>query len=481
MKTLKVVSIAVTLAMLCVTPLQASQNNAPPPIVIDTTLTPLPTPQPGPPTFPGTETEQPPAAPPPPLHPSEMPWVWHPVSVVNEVMYGFNAIRRTYALPPDINPAVISQADFEMAGQLFRFAYILQQPVTNESFMEARVTVSVETTNNDITEILSRLDSEMAYSRDGFTGTLVLNLHSISTSPSGSRSTTTTATRQRTFPHLSSPDNALIPRTITDGGRTFTLTNVDWVSAAGVPVDNQQQATSFTAHATYSAQVTTTRTTGYVTTAEYIGTVFRTMEGTTFFTAVFLGEPIVEVWLEPDPIPPAYEPNNDFEEPPELPPALPPGLPPEIPPELPSELPPEASQQPSNNVLPFVIGGLLLAGIVGAGAWFGAKKFYGHTVEVYSNNGPNNIAKAGTLKIDVKVPQPEIDLTDLAIKYPSTLNKYLIRIPLRTVEKLVNRTIDIKLGEQIFEVTIPQNALMQSTFELPVDFTPVDDGEDYDG
>jgi len=194
---------------------------------------------------------------------AEPAWAWHPISVVNEPMNGFNAVRRTYALPPDINPAVISTANFEMFGQNFAFAYVIQQPTTNESMMEIRETITIEARSRNLNDILPNLEQEIWFERDGFAGTLTLNLHSITSEVAGTTRHTSSATRQRTYPNLSSPDNSLIPRTITDGGTTFHLSTVDWQANSMSSIDGHPVASSYTAHATYTAQVTQTRTTGY--------------------------------------------------------------------------------------------------------------------------------------------------------------------------------------------------------------------------
>ena len=86
----------------------------------------------------------------------EPAWVWHPISVVNEPINGFNAIRRTYALPPDVNPAVIPIEDFEMFGQKFSYAYVLQQSTSNESYIEMRETVTIEASSRNLNDILPK-------------------------------------------------------------------------------------------------------------------------------------------------------------------------------------------------------------------------------------------------------------------------------------------------------------------------------------
>jgi len=397
-----------------------------------------------------------------PAFPLEAQWAWHPISVVNEPMNGFNAVRRTYALPPDVNPAVISTADFEMFGQHFTFAYVLQQPTSNESFMEMRETVTIDTRTRNLNDILPNIDQEIRFERDGFAGTLVLDIQSITSTAAGTSRHTSTATRQRTFPHLSSPDNALIPRTITDGGTTFHLSTVDWQSGSVSAVDGHPVASSHTAHATYTAQVTQIRTTGYTTTADYIGTVFRTTQGMTVFTAVFYGEPIIEVWLEEEPesepviiIPTEPEPEPD-----------------------PTPQPVQQSESNVSNAVIIalaVIGTLIGLGAFGAGGFFLAKHFLGYNVTVYSIDGPREIIKAGKIKMDLNSPEPTIVLDKSVGRSPAKTGRYIIQIAQRAVPKLINKTVRVVLNDKEALHKVPEKALGLPVYEFEVNFAADED------
>ena len=392
----------------------------------------------------------------------EVPWVWHPISVVNEPMNGFNAIRRTYALPFDVNPAVISTDDFEMLGQQFTFAYVLQQPTSNEAAMEMRDTVTIETSSRELNDILPNLAQEIWYERDGFAGTLTLNIHSITTAAAGTERRTVTATRQRTFPHLSGTDNAQIPRTITDGGTTFHLSAVDWQSSSISAVDGHTVASNYTAHATYTAQVTQTRTTGYIVTAEYIGTVFRTTQGMTLFTAVFYGEPIIEIW-----------PDEEFELT-------------VIIPEPESELSPvpvttASSAERAGSVIItalIVIGTALAIGAAGAGGFFLLRHFMGYNTTIYSINGPREIVKAGRIKLDLNNPEPVIILNNVIGHTPAGTDRYIIQIARRAVPKLINKIVRVVLYDKEAVHKVPEKALYGPLYEFEVNFAddePPDD------
>jgi len=395
--------------------------------------------------------------------PLEPQWAWHPISVVNEPMNGFNAVRRTYALPPDVNPAVISTADFMMFGQQFTFAYVLQQPTSNEAFMEIRETVTIDTRSRNLNDILPNLEQEIWFERDGFAGTLVLDIHSITSEVAGVSRNTSTATRQRTFPHLSSPDNSFIPRTITDGGTTFHLSNVNWTSSSVSAVDGHPVASNYTAHATFTAQVTQTRTTGYTTTAEYMGTVFRTTQGMTLFTAVFYGEPIIEIWLE--------EPEEEVVV------IIP------IEPEVILEPTPAPVQpvEPSGNagnaviIALAVIGTLIGLGAFGVGGFFLAKHFLGYNATIYSIDGPRDIVKAGKIKVDVNSPEPTIMLDKAVGHNPAKTDRYIIQIAQRAIPKLVNKTLRVVLHDKEALHKVPDKALGVPVYEFEVNFSDDDD------
>lgn len=385
----------------------------------------------------------------------ETAWVWHPISVINEPMNGFNTVRRTYALPPDVNPAVISTNDFEMFGQRFTFAYVTAQQTSDESSIEIREALTIEAVSRNLNDILPHLKQEIWFERDGFAGTLVLDLHSITSEVAGTSRHTVTATRQRTFPHLPAADNSLIPRTITDGGTTFHLANVDWQSTGSSAVDGHQVAAGFTANATYTAQVTQTRTTGYIITAEYVGTVFRTTQGKTLFSAVFYGEPIIEIWLE------TPEPKQVVTADPQ----------PEAAAE-PEAVPARYEDTGNAAIIVLVATGALLAlGVFGTGGFFLAKHFLGHNVTVYSIHGPREIVKAGKIKLDLDSPEPTIVLDKTIGHNIAKTDRYIIQIAQRAIPKLINKVVRVVLHDKEALHKVPEKAIDVPVYEFEVNFS----------
>jgi hypothetical protein len=390
----------------------------------------------------------------------ETQWVWHPISVVNEPMNGFNTIRRTYALPPDVNPAVIATDDFEMFGQRFIFAYVLQQPTSNEAFIEIRESVTIETRSRDLSDILPYLEQEILYERDGFAGTLTLDIHSITSEAAGTTRYTSTATRQRNFPHLPAPDNSLIPRTIDDNGTTFHLSSVYWESSSVSAIDGHPVASNFTAHATFTAQVTQSRTTGYIVTAEYAGTVFRTTQGKTLFTAIFYGEPIIEIL--PEEIETILKIQGESE-------ALQ---------EIISQPVPRNERNCGTGKIVIIalaaLVALMILGVLAAGGLFLSKYFLGYNATVYSIDGPREIVKAGKIKIDLTSPEPTIVLNKIVSQSPAKTGRYIIQIAKRAIPKLINKAVRVVLYDKEVVHNIPYAALSMPVYEFEVNFS--DDG-----
>jgi hypothetical protein len=96
----------------------------------------------------------------------------------------------------------------------------------------------------------------------------------------------------REYPRLSANDTSLLPKTVTENGKTYTLAGVDWKAGNLETIDYEQMPEYYTAYATYTATGSSTKVTGYVTTAVYSGTLAKLTQGKTVYTAYFLGEEI---------------------------------------------------------------------------------------------------------------------------------------------------------------------------------------------
>ena len=130
---------------------------------------------------------------------------------------------------------------------------------------------------------------------EGFTGTLTLDLDSIKTEAAGYGSSTQPVTATRTYPNLANQDLNHLPKSITEGGRTLTLQDVQWQTDNTYNADDYEIGDRFTAVCTYGGSKTVSYVTGYTTTANYSGEVYRTGVTVIRYTVIFTGTPMEPV------------------------------------------------------------------------------------------------------------------------------------------------------------------------------------------
>jgi hypothetical protein len=224
---------------------------------------------------------------------------------------GRREIIKTYELAANENPDNISREPFTRDCWLYEIADITKKEnvVTEQKNHTEIVTKDSET--KDFNEILKLLPNTKEYTSGGFTGVLTLNVSSITVEQAGAKSVAYTITETREYPHFSSNDTSLVPKTISDKyGRTLTLSNIQWKTQNTVTIDYSQLPDAYTAIATYTGTGYKTVVTGYITTAEYSGTVSKSKTGKTIYTAYFTGIPIVTI-IETEMPPQTVEPETE--------------------------------------------------------------------------------------------------------------------------------------------------------------------------
>jgi len=203
-------------------------------------------------------------------------------------------IIKTYELAAGENPAGISRDSFERDGWLYELTDITKKENAYAATREQTEAATIETATKDMDSIIKLLAPTMEYkSDDGFIGILTLDISSITVETAGTKKSSYTMTETREYPHLSSNDTSLVPKTITKNGVTYSLDSVSWNTQSAAAVDYDQIPTSYTANATYTASGSKTTVTGYVTTASYIGTVSKILTGRTVYTAYFVGSKVI--------------------------------------------------------------------------------------------------------------------------------------------------------------------------------------------
>ena len=232
-----------------------------------------------------------------------------PVNVAEGYNYdGIRELKRIYELLPNESPEWINSDSFARNGYYYQIAEITRQVNVAHTVREHTETVYVQSATNDLAAVIAGLDTVLEFTdEDGYAGMLHLDIRSIEMTQDGTRSTSRIVSQVREYPHLSNPDLALIPQTITVNGRTYTLSNVDWRTNTSTPIDFNSVPQTFTAVATYTRTATSTVSTGYTTVAAYSGILTRVSTGDVRFVATFIGTPIVSPIINrPAPTPEPY-------------------------------------------------------------------------------------------------------------------------------------------------------------------------------
>lgn len=226
----------------------------------------------------------------------------YPSEVVETGEGDCRRLEKVYLLTTADNPANIPTEDFDREGYHYTLLDVTRQEYTESETKEHTEAVTLDSDTKDMNKIMPQLAATREVTtEDGFAGVLTLDTASIQVEAAGYGSSSRTVSASRSYPNLSDADAALIPKTITDGGRTLTLADVQWQEAGGF----------YNASATYTGTATSRYATGYTVSANYSGEVAKTIDGEMIYTAVFSGTPLnVPTPQEPGPAADQPEPTE---------------------------------------------------------------------------------------------------------------------------------------------------------------------------
>ena len=230
---------------------------------------------------------------PKPTEPASTQVLMFPSDVTEMVDNGVRRIIKTYELTADEKPEDIPRDSFERGGYKYMLTDIIRRETANAETRDHLEVVTINTETKELEQILPMLASTIEFTdEDGFVGILALDITTLKVETAGTQTSSYTASVTREYPRLSTNDTSLVPKTVEDRGKTYTLAGVDWRIGNYETVDYEQIAEYYTAVATYTTTGTTTTVTGYTTTVEYSGTLAKLTQGKTLYTAYFEGEAI---------------------------------------------------------------------------------------------------------------------------------------------------------------------------------------------
>ena len=222
------------------------------------------------------------------------PAVLYPAEVRTSEENGMIRLEKVYYLSTRDDPAAIPTGDFDREGRHYTLLDVLKNDLSETDAKDYIEVVTMDSGTKDMAEIIKMLEPEREIAtEDGYTGILKPDYTKITVEAAGYKNNSWTVSASRTYPNLSDADASLIPKTITDSGRTLTLAGVDW----------QEAGEFYNAIASYTGTASGRSVTGYTVSVEYSGEVTKTSRDTVIYTAVFSAENAShgETHLDPDP------------------------------------------------------------------------------------------------------------------------------------------------------------------------------------
>ena len=202
-------------------------------------------------------------------------------------------LKKIYDLSPEDDPAGIPRSNFQQDGFQYNLTDLLKQELPENESRQHTEHVSIESAKKDMESVLALLPQEREFiTDDGLMGTLTLKLDTVQVEPSGYGSSTKQLSVKRSYPNLAEQDTQYIPKSIEDGGRTLTLSDIQWQTDNTANMDGYAVGDRFTAVATYTGSATSSYVKGYTVTADYTGTVSRIALNRVRYVAIFEGVPI---------------------------------------------------------------------------------------------------------------------------------------------------------------------------------------------
>ena len=222
------------------------------------------------------------------------PAALYPAEVRTSEENGMIRLEKVYYLSTRDDPAAIPTGDFDREGRHYTLLDVLKNDLSETDAKDYIEVVTMDSSTKDMAEIIKTLEPEREIAtEDGYTGILKPDYTKITVEAAGYKNNSWTVSASRTYPNLSDADASLIPKTITDSGRTLTLAGVDW----------QEAGEFYNAIASYTGTASGRSVTGYTVSVEYSGEVTKTSRDTVIYTAVFSAENAShgETHLDPEP------------------------------------------------------------------------------------------------------------------------------------------------------------------------------------
>lgn len=217
-----------------------------------------------------------------------------PDDITYQNLNGQQMAVKIYTLLPDQDPADLMESDFEYDGYTYTYNDMIKAEQTFDEQTLHTETVTVTTETKNLEDILAALKPTIEYEDDSASGTLALDHSTLKTEAAGYKNSSYTVTATKNYTGLARNDSSLIDKTVLKNGRTLSLSNVTWSVESTALVGDELVPATYSAVATYSAAASSKVATGYITTADYTGTITASGISSIQYTVTYIGTPIVE-------------------------------------------------------------------------------------------------------------------------------------------------------------------------------------------
>ena len=216
-----------------------------------------------------------------------------PDDVTYQNLNGQQLAIKVFTLLPDQDPSVLAEPDFEYDGFLYSHSSTVKEEQTyNEQNLHTE-TVTITTSSKNLEDILAALKPTMEHDDGVAKGTLALDHSTIKTEVAGYKDSSYKVTATKNYTGLDRNDSSYIDKTVVKDGRTLSLSNVTWSVESTMLVGDELVPATYTAVATYSGTAYSKVATGYITTADYTGTISASGISSIKYTVTYLGTPII--------------------------------------------------------------------------------------------------------------------------------------------------------------------------------------------
>ena len=158
---------------------------------------------------------------------------FEPVSTELVEINGVPTLTKTFELAPDIDPALLREEPFSQDGYWYRYQRMdkADQEITDKK--QAEETVTADAPSGELADVIGQFPATRPYSKDGYTGELLLDVQSIQVEATGYSTVTDSHphTVTKTY-ELAYNDRSLVPEKVQADGLTLPLTCLLYTSSA---------------------------------------------------------------------------------------------------------------------------------------------------------------------------------------------------------------------------------------------------------